>query len=129
MTTPTIRRGRVEAGLVGLAGGDGVLHGVVDFEDGSLGAVFAVFCLVLALYDGEGVHDVVHGFARRGEGRKQRGKFCGGFVFVFFPCAIGIGRQIEMEDGGIQLATQLEAAILVPAERRTVKTAVLGKGF
>ena len=69
MTTPPIPRGRVEAGLVGLAGGDGVLHGVVDFEDGSLGAVFAVFCLFLALHDGEGIHDVVNGVAWGREGR------------------------------------------------------------
>ena len=64
MTTPRIRRGRFEAGLVGVAGADGLGHGVVDFEDDALGAVVAVLRLVLTLDDGEGVHDVGHGVAR-----------------------------------------------------------------
>lgn len=59
--------GRVEAGLVGVAGLHGLGHGVVDFQDGFLGAVGAVLFLVLPLYDREGVHDVGDGVAGFGE--------------------------------------------------------------
>ena len=41
MTTPRIRRWRVKAGLVGVTRLDGLGEGVVDFEDGLLGAVVA----------------------------------------------------------------------------------------
>ena len=60
MRHPWISRRRVEQGLVGLTSLDGLLHGVVDLQDDALGAVLAVGSLVLALDDGEGVHDVVH---------------------------------------------------------------------
>jgi len=59
MTAPWIRWRRDKAGLVGLAGADGFLHGVVDFEDNALGAVFVKLLLVLAANDREGIHDVV----------------------------------------------------------------------
>jgi len=39
----------VQARLVGLAGGDGLLHFVVNLQDDALGAVFAVLLLVLAV--------------------------------------------------------------------------------
>lgn len=40
-------------------GADGLGEGLVDFEDGAFGAVVAgELGLVLALYDGEGVHNV-----------------------------------------------------------------------
>ena len=92
---------RVEAGLVGLAGAHGLGHLVVDFQDDALGAVFAVRGLVLALDDGEGVHDVVHVVA---------------------------GDAVEVEVGGVQFAAQQEAALFVPAEGRAVVAAVLGEG-
>ena len=48
-------RRRVDAGLIGLAGTAGFLHGVVDLEDDTLGSVVAVkFLLILAPDDGEG---------------------------------------------------------------------------
>lgn len=46
---------RVEHGLVGLAGLNGLLHGVIALQDDALGAVLAVGSFVLALGDGEGV--------------------------------------------------------------------------
>ncbi len=65
MATPRVGRRRVEAGLVGLAGADGLLHGVVDLEDDALGAVVTVvLLLLLAADDGEGVHDVGDGVPR-----------------------------------------------------------------
>lgn len=42
-------------------------QGVVDFQDAALAAVFAVFLFVLALNDGEGLHDVFHCVAGSGE--------------------------------------------------------------
>ena len=48
----------VEAGFVWDSGSDCLGHFVVDFEDGAFGAVLAIFLLVLAADDGEGVHDV-----------------------------------------------------------------------
>ena len=60
MAAPRIRRGWVEAGLVGVAGADCLLHCVIDFEDDALGTVIAVeLFLIPALHDGEGVHDIV----------------------------------------------------------------------
>lgn len=68
MAAPLVSWRRVKAGLVGLAGADDLLHGVVDFEDDALGAVVAVvLLLVLAADDGEGVHDVGHSVMGAGE--------------------------------------------------------------
>ena len=97
-----VGRGRVEASLVGRTAGHRRGHLVVDLQDDPLGAVFAVLLDVLALDDGEGLHDVVHVVA---------------------------GDAIEMEVGGVELAAQQEAARLVPAERRAVVAAVAGKGL
>lgn len=57
MTAAGIGGGSVEAGLVGLAGGDGVLHGVIDVEDGVFGAVVAVGSFIFVFYNGNEVHD------------------------------------------------------------------------
>ena len=54
--------------MIGNAARHGVGEGVVDLEDGVFGAVGAVFGFVFAFEDGEGVHDVGHGMAGRGEG-------------------------------------------------------------
>jgi hypothetical protein len=51
--------GRGEGRLVRDAGADGLLEGVVEFEDDAFGAVVAVgFLFVLAADDGDGVVDV-----------------------------------------------------------------------
>lgn len=42
-----VSRQRIEACVVGLAGADGLDHGVVDFQDDALGAVLAIFLLVM----------------------------------------------------------------------------------
>ena len=55
MRHPRIRRRGVEAGLIGLAGFDGLLHLIVDLEDDTFGSVLAVFCLVLATDNREGI--------------------------------------------------------------------------
>ena len=124
--------GWVEAGLVRHTGPDGLGHFVVDFEDDALGAVFAVLFLVLALDDGEGVHDVGHGVAGGREVALELGEFLRGLVAhgAFgdaggLPLAVGGGRQVEVEEGGVQLAAEQEAALLVPAEGRAVPAAVL----
>src|SRR5579884_2061016 len=88
-----VGRRRVEAGLVGVAGAHGLVHGVVELEDDALGAVLAVGRFVFALDDGEGLHDVVH---------------------------VGALDAVEVEVGGVQLAAKQEAPLLVPAERRAV---------
>lgn len=68
MATRWIGGGWVHKGLVRQAGLHGLGEGVVDLEDGLFGAVVAVFGLVFALHDGEGVHYVADGMAGRGEG-------------------------------------------------------------
>src|SRR5271157_1773559 len=55
----------VEAGLVGLAGKRGFLHGVVDFKDDAVGAIIAVILLlILAADDRKSIHYVGYGVAR-----------------------------------------------------------------
>ncbi len=69
MAAAEIGGGRGEESLVGVAGADGLLEGVVDLKDGFLRAVeAAVLGFVFALHDGEVVHDVGNGIAGRGEG-------------------------------------------------------------
>ena len=92
----------------------------------------AVYFLVLAVDDGEGVHDVGHGVAGGREVALEFGEFLRGLVAhgAFgdaggFPLAVGGGRQVEVEEGGVQLAAEQEAALLVPAERRAGPAAVL----
>ena len=58
MAATAVRGGWVEAGLVGGDCPHCLGHFVVDFEDKSFGAVFAVLFLVFVADDGEGVHDV-----------------------------------------------------------------------
>ncbi|MCP4166331.1 MAG: hypothetical protein GY759_10610 [Chloroflexi bacterium] len=86
-----MRGRRVQQRLIRLARLHRPLHGVVDLQDDALGAVFAVRDLVLALDDGESVHDVVH--------------------VVSFDA-------VEMEVGGVQLAAQEETAGFVPTVGR-----------
>jgi hypothetical protein len=101
-----------EAGLIGVAGADGFGEGVVDFQDDVFGAVVAVeIGLVLALHDGEGVQVVGHGGARRGERLGQGGG-------LLTP--LGFLAEVEVEEGGVHLAAEQEAAILVPTERWTI---------
>ena len=49
-----VRRRWVEQGLVGLAGFDGALHGVVDLQDNAFGAVLAGLLDLLLLQHGKG---------------------------------------------------------------------------
>jgi len=58
-----------------------------------------VFLDILPLYDGKGLHDVIH-------------------IVAF--------NSIEMKEGGIQLAEDKKAPFIVPAERRAVIAAVPG---
>ena len=117
---------RRQTGLVGDAGADGFSHGIIDFEDDALGAVIAVTLgFVLALHDGEGVHDVVHSGAGSGEaGLESRPIFCR-FVLGWTPVAICLGGQVEMEEGGIQLAAEQESAFFIPTEWRAWIVAIL----
>ena len=110
----------IEQGLVCDTACDGLGQRVVDFEDGVLGAVGAVFGEVLALDDGESVHDVGHGMAGRGEGAGE------GFGLLL---PFGFGAEVQVEEGGVQLAAQQETPILVPPERRAGPTAVLREGL
>ena len=104
------------------SGADGFGHGVVDFKDDALGAVIAIpLGFILALHDGEGVHDVGHGGAGRGEAGLASG-FRGVSLDANRRC---LGWQVEVEEGGVQLAAEQEAAILVPTERRPGPAAIL----
>ena len=116
-----MRRRRGDDGLVWLTRALGFCHSVVDIQDNALGAVLSVFLLVLALDDGEGLHDVVHGVAWGGEGFEE----FGGALFLPF---IG-STEVEVEEGGVQLGAEQEAAVLVPAKRRAVEAAVTGEGL
>ena len=104
--------------MVWLAGADGVSHGVVDIEDRVLGAIVAVLLLVLALDDRECVHNVGHGVAWGWEAdlEPRQGFRC--LPFRASPVTVGLGRQVEMEEGGVQLAAEQKAALLVPKEWR-----------
>ena len=87
---------RIKTGLIGPARLLGFGEGVVDFQDDAFGAVVAVeLGLVLALYDGEGVQDVIHHVARAGESFGQ------GFGLLT-PLSLRV--EVEVEEGGVQLA-------------------------
>ncbi len=92
----------IEARLVGAATAHGRGHFIVDFEDRRFGAILAMGGDVLALDDGEGLHDVLH---------------------------IVAGDAVEVEVGGVEFAAQQEAPLLVPAEGRAVIAAIVGKGL
>jgi hypothetical protein len=92
--------GRVEAGLVGGACAGGVGQDVVNLEDDALRPVLAVGLLVVLPHDGESVEDA-------------------GSVFA--------GEAVEVEEGGVQLGAEEEAAGRVPAERRAVAADVAGE--
>lgn len=82
MAAAWVSRWRIKAGLVGLAGLHGGGEGVVDFEDDAFGAIVAVeLFLVLALHVWEGVQDVGHGGAGRGERLGQGGGLPAPFLF------------------------------------------------
>jgi hypothetical protein len=84
-------RGRVEEGLVGLAGCVGFGHGVVALQDEPLGAVLAVGRHVPPADDGEGVHDVVRVVA---------------------------ADSIQVKERGVDLSSQQFAPVVIPAEGR-----------
>jgi hypothetical protein len=94
-------RRRIEATLVRFAGVDGALQGVIYLQDDPFGTVLAVLCFVLALDDGEGLHDVVH---------------------------IVAADAVEVEIGSIEFAAQQKTPLFVPAEGRAIVAAVLGEG-
>jgi hypothetical protein len=79
-----------------------VLHGVIYLQDDPPGAVLAVLRLILALDDGEGLHDVVH------------------------IAAVNAG---EVEVRSVEFATQQKAPLFVPAEGRAVVAAVFSKRY
>jgi hypothetical protein len=91
----------MEATLVWFAGTDGALHGVIHFQDDPPGAILAVLRLVLALDDGEGLHDVVH---------------------------IVTADAVEVEVSSVEFATQQKTPLFVPTEGRAVVAAVLREG-
>ena len=123
-----------ESGPVGFAGGDGCLNRVVGLEDGVLGAVFAVPPLVPAADAGESVQDVGDGVARGGEVALEVRELLGRLVVGAAigsagraPVAVRFRRQVQVEEGGVQLAAEEEAAVLVPEERWAVPGAVAGE--
>lgn len=120
MATRRIGGWWVEQGLVGNPTCHGFGEGVVDLEDGFFGAVGAVFGFVFSFDDGEGVHDVGHGMAGRGEGAGEGFGLLTPFV---------LAAEVEVEEGGVHLAAQQEAPILVPPERRAGPAAVFCKSL
>ena len=87
----------VEASLVGNSCPHCLGYSVVDFKDNPFGAIFAVFSLILALHDGEGVHDVVHGMPWGRESLNQ------GFGLA---APLVLRPEVEVEEGGIQFAAE-----------------------
>ncbi len=89
--------GRLDEGLIGDAGADRFGHEVVDFNDDSLGSVFAVRAFVLFPDNTERVLDV-------------------GSVVAL--------DAVEMEEGGVELTAELKAAEMPLREllRRTWST-------
>ena len=101
MTAAWICGRRIEAGFVGLAGADGFVEGVVDLEDGFLRAVDAsVLGFVFALHDREAVQDI-------GDGGVGCGERLGQGVRLLTP--LGLRAEVEVEEGGVQLAAEQEA--------------------
>ena len=92
MTTPPIPRRRLQPGRIRLAGRHGLLHRVVHFQDGVLGAIAAVGGFVLAFDDGESIHDVGHGITGRGEGVGEGGGLLAPLVHR---------AEVEMEKGAL----------------------------
>ena len=132
MAAARIGRWWIEDGPVDPSADYGYLNRVVDVKDDVLRAVLAERLLVLAAHDGEGVHDVGDGIARPGEMAPELGKLLGCFVLGAAvgavrgpPVAVFVCRKVQMEEGGVELATEEEAAILVPAERWTVVAAIV----
>ncbi len=112
-------RRRVQTRLVGLAGADGFLHGVVDFEDNSLGAVVAILLLlILSADDRERIHDEGHGIARGWKAGFKASEISRCLALHWAPVPLLLRRQVEVKEGGIQFTTEPESAILVPPERR-----------
>jgi hypothetical protein len=117
MAAAWVARRWVQTCLIGPAGVDGLLHGLVDFDDNALGAVIALVpLLVLAADDGEGVHDVGHGVVRGREAGFDPRQILRCFARRRTPVAVLIRRQIEVEEGSVQLAAEQEATLLVPSE-------------
>ncbi len=85
---------------------------VVEREDALLRAVAAVRLLVLALDDREGLHDVGDRIARGGQRLQQFGR-CR--ARPFFGSA-----EVEVEERGVELAADFEAALGVVAEHSSV---------
>src|SRR5712691_11242683 len=93
-------RRRIEATLIWFAGVNGALHGVIHLQDDPPGTVLAVLRFVLALDDGEGLHDVV---------------------------PIVAADAVEVEVRSVEFAAQQKTPLFVPAEGRAVVAAVFGE--
>ena len=67
---------------------------------------------------------------RRGDWRLVIGDWGrSGEVVTACLAPFGLAAEVEVEEGGVQLAAQQEAPILVPPERRAGPTAVCREGF
>ena len=115
---------------------DGVRDFVVDFKDDPLGAILAVVLLVLAADDGEGVHDVGDSVARRVEAEPKVRELFAGFVAGTTvrtarraPASVLFGQQIQMEEGGVQLTAEQEAAVVVPGKRWIIAATIGCEGL
>ena len=113
---------------------DGVLEFVVHFEDDLFRAIPAACPPLLATNAGESVEYTGDGIARGGEVplevRELLGRFVDGAAIGsagWAPVAVRVRRQVQVEEGGVQLAAEQEAALLIPTEGRTVPAAVAGE--
>ena len=91
--------------------------------------------LLLTADAGEGVQDMDDSVARGGEVALEVREVLDGLVDGAAigsagraPVAVRVRRQVQVEEGGVQLAAQQEAALFVPAERRVGAAAVAGEG-
>src|SRR5207253_8852856 len=94
-----------------------------------LGPVVTPFLLILSPDDGEGVHDVGYRVAWGREAGLEPRQVFSRLAFRRAPVAILLGRQVEVEKGGVQLAAEQEVALLVPAERWSSPATILREGL
>ena len=133
MAAARIGRWWIEDGAVRVSDCGGSLHRVVDFENGTLRAVF-VPLLILAADDREGVHDVGDRGPRREKVGSEFRELLWGFVVGATirpsrrnPAPALVRRKIQMEAGRVEFAAQQKTTLLVPAEWRAIIAAVVSE--
>jgi len=85
--------------------------------------------LVLLPHNRKLVENVGHGIARLGEVALERCQLLRRLTLGLAPGTIRLAWQIEMEEGRVQLAADLEASFVVPQKWWLVVAAISGQGY